>query len=584
MKRNIFVLLIMYLLSLTGVVKAQEIVESDTIYSTREQAQPTDNKRRVVTNPFWDNWFLNAGSTVSYYMGDYHSDGPTGRRFSPGFYVSLGKWITPSFGLMAQFNGLQARGSSHETTPFTVGGPYTNSDGTIWYKSTMKFTDLSIQALVNLNNAIWGYKPNRRHRVNLAGGFGWLHHYDMAYDQSNQYSGHVEMNYEYHFRPGWALQAKLYVIGMETNFDNVFSDRHGHVDTWDAMFGAGVGVSYYFKRRGWDRCNPCPQDITYINHKVNQMRSESPKIETGILEFYVFYPNNYSGCSDAPTVAGAQVNAIDYLVSGVYTQKRFSDSDAVNSALSSNRNLSDLKTTDIATVNATQLDNSIFRGYEMSSNPLSRTMSAEEMQTFKDKEGYYYAPIYSEVIGNPSQVNKWGYRIDPSTAGQRLANEKENYDDIQSYQLNAHQGLEIVKKYTTEEKIPVTLCSLADFYAAVSGNTGYIQQFADSAMVNKISGILNNDNIVLVEVSGLATSQDNNEKQEIGIERNERLATDRATSVINWMKQMDCFKDNKFIMQKGSNLVKKVKDTSVNSLDSKLNRSARVRIIYTYTR
>lgn len=108
----------------------------------------------------------------------------------------------------------------------------------------------------------------------------------------------------------------------------------------------------------------------------------------------------------------------------------------------------------------------------------------------------------------------------------------------------------------------------------------------DSAMVDKVNGILNGDNIVMIEVSGLATSQDNNKKQEVGVERNERLATDRATSVMNWMKQMDCFKDadNKFIMQKGTNLVKKVKDKSVNSLDSKLNRSARVRIIYTYTR
>ena len=152
--------------------------------------------------------------------------------------------------------------------------------------------------------------------------------------------------------------------------------------------------------------------------------------------------------------------------------------------------------------------------------------------------------------------------------------------------MNAHQGLEIVKKYATEEDVPVTLCSLADFYAAVSGNTGYIRQFTDSAMVNKINGILNGDNIVLVEVSGLATSQDNNRKVEIGVERNERLATDRATSVMNWMKQMNCFRDddNKFIMQKGSNLVKKVKDKNVNSLDSKLNRSARVRIIYTHTR
>lgn len=586
MKKNSFVLFIVCLLSLTGVIKAQEIVECDTIYSTSEQAQPTDDKRRVVTNPFWDNWFLNAGPTVSYYIGDYHSDGPVGRRFSPGFYVSLGKWITPSFGMMAQFNGLQARGSSHETTPFTVGGPYTNSDGTIWYKSTMKFTDVSVQALINLNNAIWGYKPNRRHRVNLAAGFGWLHHYDMTYDQSNQYSGHLEMNYEYHFKPGWALQAKLYMIGMETNFDDVFSDRHGHADTWDAMFGAGVGISYYFKKRGWDRCNPCPQDITYINKRVNQMRSDCPKTKTGILEFYVFYPNNYSGCNDAPTVAGAQVNAIDYLVSGIYTQKRFSDTAAVSDVLGNNRALSDLQTEDIATVNATQLNSSMFRGYEMASIPLSRAMTAEEMQAFKDKEGYYYAPIYSEVKGNPGEINKWGYRIDPSTAGQRLANKKENYDDVQSYQLNAHQGLEIVKRYVTDEDVSVTLCSLADFYAAVSGNTGYVQQFTDPTMVNKINTILNGDNVVLVEVSGLATSQDNNKKPEIGVERNERLATDRATSVMNWMKQMNCFKndDNKFVMQKGSSLVKKVKDKSVNSLDSKLNRSARVRIIYTYTR
>lgn len=115
----------------------------------------------------------------------------------------------------------------------------------------------------------------------------------MAYDQSNQYSGHIEVNYEYHFKPGWAFQTKLYVIGMETNFDDVFSDRHGHADVWDAMFGAGVGISYYFNKREWDRCNSCPQDIIYINKKINQIRADCPKTETGILEFYVFYPNNY---------------------------------------------------------------------------------------------------------------------------------------------------------------------------------------------------------------------------------------------------------------------------------------------------
>lgn len=84
MKRNVFILLIICLLSLVRVVEAQEVIESDTIYTTQEHAQPTDDKRRVVTNPFWDNWFLNAGPTVSYYIGDYHSDGSTGLPFFSG--------------------------------------------------------------------------------------------------------------------------------------------------------------------------------------------------------------------------------------------------------------------------------------------------------------------------------------------------------------------------------------------------------------------------------------------------------------------------------------------------------------------
>lgn len=44
MKRNVFILLIICLLSLVRVVEAQEVIESDTIYTTQEHAQPTDDK------------------------------------------------------------------------------------------------------------------------------------------------------------------------------------------------------------------------------------------------------------------------------------------------------------------------------------------------------------------------------------------------------------------------------------------------------------------------------------------------------------------------------------------------------------
>lgn len=55
------------------------------------------------------------------------------------------------------------------------------------------------------------------------------------------------------------------------------------------------------------------------------------------MVFYVFFPNNYSGRDDAPVVFDAAVNSIDYLASGIFTQKKFEDNDAVAARLASGR-------------------------------------------------------------------------------------------------------------------------------------------------------------------------------------------------------------------------------------------------------
>lgn len=59
--------------------------------------------------------------------------------------------------------------------------------------------------------------------------------------------------------------------------------------------------------------------------------------------------------------------------------------------------------------------------------------------------------------------------------------------------------------------MPVTLV-FSGFYAAVSGNTGHtaVYRFCNGRQSN---GTLNGDNIVMIEVSGLATSQDNNKNR-----------------------------------------------------------------------
>ena len=54
--------------------QAQEIIKSDTVIcescETFSQAQPTDDRYRVVTNRFWANWFVLGNVGGHAFFGD----------------------------------------------------------------------------------------------------------------------------------------------------------------------------------------------------------------------------------------------------------------------------------------------------------------------------------------------------------------------------------------------------------------------------------------------------------------------------------------------------------------------------------
>ena len=296
------------------------------------------------------------------------------------------------------------------------------------------------------------------------------------------------------------------------------------------------------------------------------------------MVFYVFFPNNYSGRDDAPIVSGATVNAIDYLASGVFTQKRFVDTDAVASALGSGRSLASFKTEDIPTVKANQCEaGGVSRGYEMSSSPISLDMDAASMNAFKDKAGYYYAPVYS---GGKT----WYYRVDSETSTQSLVS-KDNYKESASYGLNAHSGLDLVRQNMTLDE-DADLYSFADIYAAVEGEGGYISGFTDNSTVAELKNIFENGRIQFVSAEGLATSQDNyvgEDAENVGLERNKALAYSRARTVIQWLKDSGVFKNigrNSFSLNALTDPVSVVNDKSTRGLNAKLNRCVKVRINY----
>lgn len=584
------VLLLLTTLSLQAQIMIEgeeyQLVQSDTTRMAvggSDLSQPTDDVYRVVTNRFWDNWFMFGNVGAHAFFGDYAGIGKFSHRITPDFYVGAGKWFTPGIGAKVQFGLSNSKSYTMQETNYMYGEAMKDDRGLDYWKTKIKWWDFSINAMFNLSRLFKGYEGIGSDRLMnqfiVSAGIGTTHHFDTGGPQLNEWSGHLEFQYSRFFTPAkkWSLDFRFHGLFYQTNFDNIVTKKIDTDSNWfDSNLGFNVGVTYYFKKRGWERCRieAFEYDKT-INIYLNQQKECD---QYGTFTFYIFFPNNYSGRNDAPIVADAPVNAIHYLAGGLFTQKKFTDNSAVRSRLSKGSSLAGLKTEDNPTRNASFIDDAegLALGYELADAPLSLSMDAAAMKDFKDKMDYYYAPIYD---GNRT----WYYRIDDETKGQSLS-QADNYKDTQSFGLNAHRGLSVVK-----ENMPVAddsdLFSFADVYAALEGNDGYIQQYADPSAVATLQNIFRNGRILDVHAEGLATSQDNYTGQDalkVGFERNNTLAFNRAKTAIQWLKGNNKFGKTgvDFVINALASPIGEVKDSSTRGLNAKLNRCVKVQVRY----
>jgi len=556
--------------------------------------QPTDDQYRVVTNRFWHNWWVLADVGLHTFRGDFSGNGKFKETLSPDFTVGVGKWFTPGFGIKMQFGMGNSRGFTETWTPYAVGGqnnPMYKDDGTPYWKLKTKWWDFSANVVLNISRILYaweGYDSDERfNQFFLTLGIGGVHHYDKSlkdkawkspyYGPKNEWYGNVELQYSRFFNKNkaWSLDVKLRGRFYETHYDlSPIANRR-----WDYHLGISIGATYYIKQRGWERCVP-NDDVNYFISVPAPVKVEAqPCPEYKTFTFYIFYPNNYSGRNDAPVVADADVNSMDYLAGGIFTQKRFKKNSDVVSRLNSGSSLRSLRVENIPTEKATFTDNptGVARGYEMSNQPISLDMDAVDMQAFEDAAGYYYAPIYE---GDKT----WYYRIDDETRTQSLLS-LDNYRETSSYSLNAHAGLSTVSDNMPLEE-NTTLYSFADVYAALVGDEGYISQFSDREAVDAIRDILENGQILHVQAEGLATSQDNytgENAEAIGLDRNRTLSHYRAFSAIKWLRESGKFgalTQGDFSINVLSEPIGRVDDKSTRGLKAKLNRCARITVKY----
>ena len=565
----------------------------DSLLVDQINSQPTDDEYRVVTNRFWNNWFVYGDIGFHTFRGDWSGNGKFKETLSPDFMIGIGKWFTPGFGIKAQWGMGNSKGFTEIYTPYAVGSentPLLKSDGTPYWKLKTKWWDASINATFNISRILYaweGYGSEERfNQFFLTLGIGSVHHYDKAledgswdepyYGPKNEWYGNVELQYSRFFskNKAWSLDVKLRGKFYETHFD--LSPIAGR--RWDFNAGLSIGATYYIKQRGWERCIPCSGNNYYINVPAPiVVAQDCPEYKTFV--FYIFYPNNYSGRNDAPVVDDAVVNSMDYLAGGIFTQKEFADNEQAMENLNNMAALRRLKTQDVPTEKAlfTENPSGVARGYEISAAPISLSMEADSLRAFEQIMGYCYAPIYEN--------NKtWHYRIDKETKTQTLLR-RDNYKENVSYALNAHAGLNTIRQNVAVDE-SYDLYSFADVYAALEGNEGYISRYADKETVDTIKEILEKGEILHVSAEGVATSQDNwtgEDAEVVGLTRNRTLAYNRALSAIKWLQNSGKFKNVKredFSINALAEPIGIVNDASTQGLKAKLNRCARIKVQY----
>ena len=227
------------------------------------KSYPT-KKHQVVTNRFWDNWFIDLGVThLSSYSDQEHGQPNANKNpFWPGRRnwggeISVGKWATPAFGLRVK--GQAAWATQVNFSSWNNG--YTAGDN-----PTFKEFQLSIQPMLNLNNLFCGYKP-RVWNISLYGGFGMM----MKMDDGNN---NASMMYTaglfntFNITKRFHINLDVYGNMLQEDADGVKSPitrTPRIIKSRDLQLGVSAGVGVNLGKVGWQKAPD--MDAILANHK-----------------------------------------------------------------------------------------------------------------------------------------------------------------------------------------------------------------------------------------------------------------------------------------------------------------------------
>lgn len=344
----------------------------------------------------------------------------------------------------------------------------------------------------------------------------------------------------------------------------------------------------------------------------------NPTVKSKILYCFAFYPNNYSGMDDAPSNSAGKVNAIEYLLNGIGTQRVFNENTkkGVNFAVDMTKlpygsyggyemqpsNGISIATKELSSVDAV---NKTYEGateyVQFLTDETGRNkyevditeggINDDSHRAFLTKYSWDRALSQSQANGKNGKVNslwykyRYYYRVDSNTLNQNLLAAK-SYIDSSSNQYNTSGIYESVDKLKEQFNIDLEngeIISLSDMYVALEGELGVIKATDEGKKkIEIINGLKNNSErykITKVTFYGNASSQGNNASSQVNENRNNRLAKQRGLTLKAWMNgKLPGIEDAEY--EETSDVQKGGDKYDVNDPITKLWRSAYVKIEY----
>lgn len=247
-----------------------------------ETVEYSNDKYKVETNSFWSNWFISAGAGGQVYFGDHDRQRKFGERIAPALDIAVGKWFTPGIGVRLMYSGLSAKGAT-QTGAYQSGGPISGKPWNGYWLSEQKFKffNFHLDAMFNLMNLIGGYKEDRVYSLSPYAGVGLAR--VTSSPTNTEITGHLGLMNSFRLCNALDLNIDLRATFINDMFDGEVGGRGG-----EPMLTAALGLTYKFKRRGWDKSKTVVRtnvgEINALRDQLNRANDENARLRNAIDE------------------------------------------------------------------------------------------------------------------------------------------------------------------------------------------------------------------------------------------------------------------------------------------------------------